>query len=286
MNPFNSLRYPRLISKLFFQPVMITVPARHAIEQALEAHFSGAVPAMQTMRQESEGGRPPTERVKRIYERRGNLGVIRIDGIIDKHVSLYELDCYGGCDLDDVDAAIEAARADDGVSQVLLTINSPGGSATGVPETAQRLARLRKEKDVTVFGDSQICSAAIYIASQADEIVITQSTDVGSIGTYMALLDLTRRMEMEGMAMNLIKAGKFKAMGAPWKKLEEEERAIFQGQVDQLNESFIAAVSSGRPGAERDAMEGQTFMGGRALDVGLADDMALGLDEVIDALGG
>lgn len=273
------VRYPRLLQKLYFEPVMISMPAFYSIERALESHFAGS-----SDRRLDAGGDGPSERVCRIYERRDRLGIIHINGIIDKHVSLYELDCYGGCDLNDVDAAIEQARADTNVEHVLLLVNSPGGSATGVPETAERLARLAAEKPVTVFGDCQICSAAIYIASQASEIVITASTEIGSIGTYMALLDVTRMMEMEGLAINLIKAGKFKAAGAPFKKLEDEEREHFQRQVDRLNTSFVEAVSAGRPDVPREAMEGQTFVGTEAIEVGLADDMALGLDEVLAAL--
>jgi len=275
------VRYPRLLQKLYFEPLMISMPAFHGIERALESHFAGEAPRPR----QDMGGDGPPERVQRIYERHGRLGIIHVQGIIDKHVSLYELDCYGGCDLNDVDAAIELARADTNVDQVLMLINSPGGSATGVPETAQRVARLRAEKEVTVFGDCQICSAAIYIASQASEIIITESTDIGSIGTYMALLDVTRMMEMEGLAMHLIKAGKFKAAGAPFKKLEDEERELFQRQVDRLNASFVDAVSSGRPEVPREAMEGQTFLGTEALEVGLADGLALGLDEVMETLG-
>jgi signal peptide peptidase SppA len=280
MIPSHAVRYPRLISKLYFSPVMITVPARVALERGLEAFLESGSrqPRMDA------GADGPPHRVQRIYERKGSVGIITIDGIIDKHVSLGELECYGGCDLDDVDAAIEAARRDAGVSHVMLDINSPGGSVTGVPETAQRVARLASEKPVTVFSDSMICSAAYYIACQASEIIVTPSTDVGSIGVYMALLDLTRMMEMEGIAMNLIKAGKFKAMGQPWKKLEDAEREIFQSQVDTIYGNFVAAVKAGRPNVDPDAMEGQTFLGEAGIDVGLADAIALGRDEVLAEL--
>lgn len=279
--PISKVRYPRLISKLFFSPVMITAAARTALEQALEAHLQGGVLAER--RQATEGDEI-SYRTQRVYQRLGDLAVISMDGILDKHVSLFELECYGGCDLDDIDQAITQAKADENVKHVLLDINSPGGSATGTPETARRLAMLEQAKPVTVFSDTVIGSAAYYIASQATEIVITESTEVGSVGTYMALLDITKAMEMEGLAVNLIKAGKFKAMGAKFQKLTDEERAMFQAQIDQLNTAFVAAVLTGRPQIPRDALEGQTFIGQAALDVGMADSMALGLDEVLEAL--
>jgi protease-4 len=226
------------------------------------------------------------ERVDAIYSVKGSIGVIKISGVIDKHVSLMELDCYGGVDLDDVDGAIEQARNDASVKHVLMVIDSPGGSATGVPETAQRVASLAKAKPVTVFSDSMICSAAYFIAAAASEIIITESTDVGSIGVYMALLDQTRQLDAQGITVNLVKAGKYKAAGAPFQVLGDEERQLFQDQVNQIYASFVSAVRSGRPGVDSAALEGQTFLGDRALSVGLADHLALGLDEVMAAIQG
>lgn len=276
-----AMRYPRLISKLYCSPIMILPAARAALEQALEAHLAGG--GIMDRRQVTEGDDIPY-RVQRVYQREGSLGIIRIDGIIDKHVSMFELDCYGGCDLDDVDAAVAQASADENVKHVLLLVNSPGGSATGTPETARRVRALAAQKPVTAFSDTVIGSAAYYIASQASEIVITESAEVGCVGTYMALLDATRAMEMEGLTVNLIKAGKFKAMGASFKTLEDAERAWFQAQIDQLNAGFVGAVQTARPAIPREALEGQTYIGAAALDVSLADSLALGLDEVLAAI--
>ncbi|WP_172682970.1 S49 family peptidase [Verrucomicrobium spinosum] len=77
-----------------------------------------------------------------------------------------------------------------------------------------------------------------WLASQADVIAAAPSSCIGSIGVYMALLDETRALEMEGYTVNLIKAGKHKAMGASFQKLTDEERAIFQGQVDSIYADF------------------------------------------------
>lgn len=274
------MRFPRLISKLYASPVMITPIVRASLEKSLELYLAGG---MHRPKMETESDEVP-RRVQRIYEREGKLAVIRVTGIIDKHVALADLQCYGGVDLDDVDSAIEQARADDNVKHVLMVIDSPGGSATGVPETARRVASLAKIKPVTVFSDSQICSAAYYISCAASEIITTESTDVGSIGVYMALLDQTRQLDMTGITVNLIKAGKFKAAGAPFQVLGDEERAIFQAQVDQIYDAFTGAVKAGRPGVDPEALEGQTFLGVRAIQAGLADDLALGLDEVMSAL--
>lgn len=279
------MRFPRLLSKLYASPIMITPQVRASLEKALDLYLAGGIPARsEESRRSMNSGRERKQRIDSIYETEGKLGIIRISGVIDKHVAAADLECYGGVDLDDVDGAIEQARADASVKHVLMVIDSPGGSATGVPETAKRVASLAKEKPVTVFSDSMICSAAYFIAAAASEIIITESTDVGSIGVYMALLDQSRQLDAQGITVNLVKAGKYKAAGAPFVALGDEERAIFQAQVDQIYASFTSAVRAGRPGVDSEALEGQTFLGVRALQVGLADDLALGLDEVIAAI--
>jgi signal peptide peptidase SppA len=280
------MRFPRLLSKLYASPVMITPQVRASLERSLDLYLSGNLRRSEEhpRRHAYDGAKERADRVAEIYHAHDGLGILRISGVIDKHVSAMELDCVGGVDLDDVDHALEAARADGNVRHLLIIIDSPGGSATGVPETARRVASLAKEKPVTVFSDSMICSAAYFIAAAASEIIITESTDVGSIGVYMALLDQTRQLDMDGITVNLIKAGKYKAAGAPFTVLGDEERALFQSQVDQIYYSFTGAVKAGRPRVDLSALEGQTFLGINAIKAGLADDLALGLDEVMTAL--
>jgi protease-4 len=177
---------------------------------------------------------------------------------------------------------------------VVLSINSPGGSVTGIPESAARVAALTKTKEVHAFVDAMACSAAYYIASQADHIAAAPSAILGSIGVYMAVLDATRNLEMEGYKVDLITAGKYKAMGSPFKPLSSEERAMLQSSCDALHADFRAAVKSGRRAATDagghqtvadSAMEGQWFDGKQALENRLVDELTgANLDEYVAAL--
>jgi protease-4 len=138
------------------------------------------------------------------------------------------------------------------------------------------------------------CSAAYYIASQADHIAAAPSAVLGSIGVYMALVDATRAAEMEGYKVELITAGKYKAMGSPFKPLSDEERAMFQAEVDAIYAEFKAAVRDGRRApTERgghqtvadSAMQGQAFNGRAALENRLVDSLTnQNLDEYVTAL--
>jgi protease-4 len=229
---------------------------------------------------------PQDWRVGRIYQAIGNTAIVSVVGIIDKGISAFEMDCYGGCDLDDIDRALALANNDPVIERVVLYIKSPGGSAIGVPETGARIADIRTRKEIVCRVDVMACSGGMWLASQCDRIDATQSAWLGSIGVYCAILDATRALEMEGYKVELIKNGKYKAMGAPFKKLEPEEKAIFEATNADIYEEFTAAVVSGRAaaGAEvsSDTMQGQSFRGRRAIENGLCDRLVNAtLDEYV-----
>lgn len=265
------MRYDRLFTKLYCQPVLI----QHAAFMGLETALLNHVAAHMTTGEKQMGKLSAVQKQKRldnVAERFStDTAVVHMDGVIDKHISQFEMDCYGGYDLRDFDAALSAAANDPEIKNVMLLINSPGGSVTGVPESAARVAALAQTKNVFAFTDGLCCSAAYFIASQADQIFGTASSTVGSIGVYMALLDATRMLEEKGVKVNFIKDGKYKGMGAPFKPLTDDERAMFQAEVLKIGAMFRETVSAKRPDVSTETMQGQSFFGDSALEVGLVD---------------
>ncbi|HTN60903.1 MAG TPA: S49 family peptidase, partial [Devosia sp.] len=58
-----------------------------------------------------------------------------------------------------------------------------------------------------------------------DEIVVTPSSEVGSIGVYTVRDDINVALENLGVKRTLIGAGKFKGEDAPFNPLSDETRA-------------------------------------------------------------
>jgi protease-4 len=274
--------YPRLFAKLFASPLMLHGPTRATFESELLTQISGqrsGVIQPQAVKDDEK-----EYRQQRVFQRVGNVAVISIEGVIDKRVSMMDLNCYGGVDLADIDEALNQA-ADPSISKVLLYINSPGGSVTGTPETAARIAALAKTKYVEAFVDVMACSAGYYLAAQATKITAAPSSVIGSIGVYIAVLDASRAMEIAGYKMQMISAGKYKGIGASWKPLTEEETEMLQAQVDSMYADFKAAVTSKRPKVADSTMQGQWFDGVSADDLYLVDELSNDtLDERVSRL--
>jgi protease-4 len=94
---------------------------------------------------------------------------------------------------------------------------------------------------------------------------------------------------MNGYKMEMITAGKYKAMGSPFKSMSPDERALFQANVEAIRDKFRADVRNGRRAAgasvSDDAMEGQFFRGSAAAGAGLVDEtINATLDEYVGAV--
>jgi Periplasmic serine proteases (ClpP class) len=223
-------------------------------------------------------------RIQRVLQRVGPVAVISMSGVIVKKVPAWALEWFWLCDLDDIENALQLALNDEKVTSILLAVDSPGGYVTGVPELADMVAETNKSKPVYAFSDSLNCSAAYYISSQAREIAVTSSSTIGSIGTYLVLAEWTKAYEEMGITINFFREGKYKAMGASFKELTDEERELIAAEIKEVNDGFLAAVTRARPKVPRESMEGQTFSGKKSIAAGLADGIVNNLDEVVTAL--
>jgi signal peptide peptidase SppA len=206
------------------------------------------------------------------------IAVVPMAGIVGKRLSDMEMMC-GGMDLDEQISAIEEASKDNGA--VIMQFDSPGGTVTGVPEAYDKLRQIGKKTTLLAYTDTIMASAAHWLASAASSIYASRSATVGSIGVYNVSLDYSRQLDEAGIKVNAIHAGDLKLMGAPFKKMTDEERAYIQNRVDEIHTEFKSAVSKGRK-IDRDKMfRGQTFTGKEALNGGLLDGLHDSIGDLI-----
>jgi signal peptide peptidase SppA len=263
--------YPHIIAKVFGEPWLITREKHRAIERILLSRIEGEKPV--AVMEDGEAV-ADTQDEKLIVEE--GTAIIPVHGIIGKHLSGLEM-ASGGADLDSIGTKIDAAMEDGGVNRLLFDFRSPGGTVTGIPEMGRKIYGLSKK--TVAFTDEEANSGALWLASQAQEFYATPSSRVGSIGVWTASLDMSRYLENEGVKMNAISAGKYKLMGAYWKPLTDEERAIIQARVDGIHAEFKAAVNNRRQ-IDEQHMEGQIFSGEEAARIGLVDGLVEGIDEL------
>ena len=184
-------------------------------------------------------------------------------------------------------AQLRAAGSDPEVRSVLLDISSPGGEAAGMAGLADLIRSVRQSKPVTAFVNDMAASAAYGIASAANEIVISPTSILGSIGVVMLHADRSGELAAQGVKPTLIFAGSHKVDGNPFEPLSDAVRADLQASVDAHYRQFLDTVASGRgrklTADMARATEARTFIGAEAISLGLADRIA-SFDEVLASL--
>lgn len=204
----------------------------------------------------------------------GSVARIRIEGPIEQRGSIWTL-LFGGAALDFIEAEFDAALADPDVKGILLEVDSPGGTVYGVPELARRIRAARGQKPIVAVANAEAASAAYYLASQADEVVVTPSGQVGSIGVLYLHTDLTGMAEKQGVAFRIFRSQERKADVNPYESLSEEAAADIQAKVDAYDAMFVQDVARGRgvtvEKVRADYGSGRMFLAKDALKAGLVD---------------
>lgn len=211
-------------------------------------------------------------------EANAGIAVLPIFGYIGKN------DFWAMTDLAITDQQITNIANDPAIHTVILNINSPGGCAQGVGETAQRLVELGMAKRVIAYADQCCCSAAYYLAAAAHEIIVAESADVGSISTIAALVDDSQWFAKAGLEMVIAKTGAYKDFGYPGKPVTEQDRAWLQQLVDTVDADFKGFVTTMRPQVAPESMDGRWFNGRQSLQLGLADAIARDLTTLVVGL--
>lgn len=142
--------------------------------------------------------------------------------------------------------ATRAAAADPKIDAIVHEHDSPGGEVYGVTEAAAAIREARRFKPVVSAINTHSGSADYWLASQADEVIITPSGELGSIGVYGAHEDKSEELKAQGRKITLVSAGKYKVERAPFGPLSTEAVAAMQADVDRYYGQFVSDVAKAR----------------------------------------
>jgi len=200
-----------------------------------------------------------------------NIAVLPIEGIILPYGTAYDYGEFVSTPKD-VREFISTAESEFGILGIMFDINSPGGTPVA-SETMAELVKNTTLPTVALIGDTG-ASGGYMVASAADTIIASAMSDVGSIGVTMSYVEESEKNTEEGLTFVELATGKFKDAGNPNKPLDEDERALFQTQLDTVHNEFIKIVAANRnlEISVVDALaDGSTLIGNAAKEAGLVD---------------
>ena len=204
------------------------------------------------------------------------VAVIPIGGTITKKA--YGLSAMSGVRTTvDIQNDIQSALDNSGVSGIVLSIDSPGGTVDGTKELSDFISSAKDVKPIVSYVDGLMASAAYWIGCNASKIVCYDTAKVGSIGVVVKHQEAAKLEAAMGVVTTMIYQGKYKVVGNPHEALSDEGKAYIQGHVDTYYSMFVDAVAEGR-GIERDTVIkdialGSVFIGKDALALNLVDSI-------------
>ena len=163
---------------------------------------------------------------------------------------------------------------------VALIINSPGGSPTQSSLRAERIIKKSKEKNkkVIAFVEDVAASGGYWLACAADEIYIDQNSVIGSIGVISPGFGFVELIKKIGIERRVYTSGKSKSFLDPFKEENKEDIDRLKNIQEQIHDNFINYVKE-RRGSKLDQSKiddifsGLFWVGKKAIDLGLADDI-------------
>ena len=167
------------------------------------------------------------------------------------------------------------ALADGTVHSVVLDIDTGGGEAGGITAVAAAIKDLRQSKRVVAVVNDTAASGGYWIASAADEIVVSETSMVGSIGVVVLHVNRAGELQQRGWDATFIHAGAHKVDGHSLGPLQDSVRADVQAAINTLYDGFVKGVAAGRGARLSEqaarATEARVYHGQAAIAAGLAD---------------
>jgi len=212
-----------------------------------------------------------------IFSKKEGVGIIELKGLIVSSEKVLK--------------NLTSFRNNPNIKSIILRIESPGGSVGAAQEIFQDVKRTNKVKPVVASMGSMGASGGYYAALGAEKIIANPGTMTGSIGVIVKFPNLEGLFDKIGYKSEVIKSGAMKDVGASNRPINDQERALMQGLIDNVFNQFVQAVAESRDMPEetvRELADGRIFSGEQAFEAGLIDDLGNFTDAVTMAaeLGG
>jgi serine protease SohB len=183
----------------------------------------------------------------------------------------------------EIDAVLSIARPDN--DEVVLRLESPGGTVTGYGLAAARLQRLRAARvKLTICVDQVAASGGYMMAAVADRLIAAPFALVGSIGVVAQVPNINRILKKNDIDVEVMTAGEFKRSVSLLGEITPEGRQHFQGKLEETHDAFKGMIAELRPKvAIGEVGNGDVWLARDALALGLVDEICVSDDYLFRA---
>lgn len=263
-------------------PEVMWAGTEHSLTLAMEAHDRIMAGIFDKPDDEDEEDEVPGN-----FSMQGNIGIVSIKGPLTNKDAWYN-SYLGVTSYGSIRSAVMYAAQNPEVKAILLDIDSGGGSVSGVADASNIISLVDKNiKPVYAFTDGAMCSAAYWLGCTSREVYSSNISTVGSIGVIATHMEYSKQLKDEGVGVNVVRAGKYKALLNSVEPASKPALEQLQNQLNAAYEVFLNHVADSRGVTVQscdDVMaQGREFFGKEALSAGLVDGIET-FDSVISKL--
>ena len=175
---------------------------------------------------------------------------------------------------------LKKASEDPLIKGVILRLDTPGGEVTASDIICHEIQNFKRRTGIPVLAlmMSVAASGGYYIASACDYLIANPSSLTGSIGVISIFPNIEGLMGKIGVGVQVIKSGKLKDAGSPFRNMTDEEKKIFQNIIDEYYQNFLDVVYRSRKDflsleELKKLADGRIFTASQALEAGLIDEI-------------
>ena len=164
------------------------------------------------------------------------------------------------------------------IDEVVINVNSGGGSAVAYNYAASLLSRIKKMDGIklTVVIDQVAASGGYLIAVVADKILAAPNSIIGSIGVVSEHPNIAKAMERLGVKWKSYTVGKYKRTVNMFEEPSKDKEKAFIKQLDMIFSSFKGLVKENRPKIDINKVAtGEIWTGNQAKELHLVDDIMI-----------
>lgn len=199
---------------------------------------------------------------------RDGVAIIPVTGPLFRYANLFTM-ISGASSYELIARDFTTALENPQIKAIILDIDSPGGEVNGVSELSNMVYAARDKKPVVAYASGDAASGAYWIASAADEIVVSETSALGSIGVVGMY---------QGKSAKSADAVEIVSSQSPHKRLDptsDEGRNRLQARIDSMADVFIGTIARNRDVSAENVQNhyggGDVMIGAKAVSAGLAD---------------
>lgn len=269
------INYPHLANQVFGVPHYATPQTLNAVKAVVVPRMLSGSLTLSDLELNKINLSTNDVEATAVTSRASPVKVIPIHGLLTTRRGSINAACTELVSYEKLRTDVNQALNDVSIKEIVLDINSGGGTAAGCKELADFIYQSREIKPITAIVNYSAFSAAYFIAAACSKVILSETSGVGSIGVILEHMEMSKLEENAGVKFTTLYRGDYKNAGSIHEPLSDHAMEFLNAQLDWMYKLFTESVAKYR-GVDVQTIintQARCYFGNEAISAGLADEL-------------